>query len=228
MRGSRQWEDATYTLPHMLYVAHRRVHLSILPGQIDIDVDLVDGSGSQSIATAYKTVTGKTMARRRPGWSASAVFGATTFLISHHLLSSMSVAAIQSPLICEDTISGFPPFHGADTPCLLECGTPLPIATGGLLPGSVNTTAIPYCELDCVHTDATPAQSSAAPACNQQCRQANSGTPEQLGWCMYWCVQGGSIASLVVSTTCVPSLQLSPVLTSTVNSDLTVTIKGRY
>lgn len=132
----------------------------------------------------------------------------------------------QGPLICEDSISGQAPFDSVDVPCLLRCGDSVSMATGSLLPGSVNSTNIPYCELDCVRKEATPAQSSAAPACDQQCRQRNSGTPEQLGWCMYWCVQGGNIAQSVVATTCVPSLEYVPVATSTIDGDFTVTVQG--
>ncbi|KAI1377325.1 hypothetical protein F4677DRAFT_416039 [Hypoxylon crocopeplum] len=99
-------------------------------------------------------------------------------------LSGFSKAAVfPDPIICEDTLDGSAPFDSRDVPCILGCGAPLAIATGSLLPGSVNTTDIPYCLLDCVRESAGPEQSAAAPACNDDCGRLNQGTPENRGWC---------------------------------------------
>ncbi|KAI1765589.1 hypothetical protein GGR53DRAFT_259455 [Hypoxylon sp. FL1150] len=129
------------------------------------------------------------------------------------LLLSLQVQAIPDPIICEDTLDGSPPFDSRDVPCLLGCGTPVAVATGSLLPGSVNETDIPYCQLDCVRDDATPAQSAAAPDCETRCQVMNQGTPENIGWCMYWCVDGYS--DLVETTKCVPSLTYGDEVTTT-------------
>ncbi|KAH8666561.1 hypothetical protein BX600DRAFT_461990 [Xylariales sp. PMI_506] len=129
---------------------------------------------------------------------------------------------LPDPAICEDSIDGQPPFNSNDVPCLLGCGSQITQATGSLLPGSVNLTEIPYCQLDCVRSGASPAQSSAAPGCYAGCKLKNQATPENIGWCMYWCVDG--YADLVTTTACVPSLEYVPVATSLVGSDLTVTI----
>jgi hypothetical protein len=128
--------------------------------------------------------------------------------------------AVPNPLICEDSIDGIPPFDSNDVPCLLGCGAPLAIATGSLLPGSVNTTDIPYCQLNCVHKSASPAQSSAAPGCYDSCHKKNQATPENIGWCIYWCVDG--FVDVVESTACVPSLVYGPTITTTVDG-LTLT-----
>ncbi|KAI2473791.1 hypothetical protein F4781DRAFT_427026 [Annulohypoxylon bovei var. microspora] len=122
--------------------------------------------------------------------------------------------AIPDPIICEDTLDGSPPFNSNDVPCLLGCGAPLAVATGSLLPGSVNETDIPYCQLNCVHEDATPAQSSAAPGCYDRCHVLNQATPENIGWCMFWCVEG--FTDLVTSTACVPSLEYDTLVTTTI------------
>ncbi|KAI1214972.1 uncharacterized protein F4807DRAFT_15648 [Annulohypoxylon truncatum] len=128
--------------------------------------------------------------------------------------------AIPDPIICEDTLDGSSPFNVNDVPCLLGCGAPIAVATGSLLPGSVNETAIPYCQLDCVHTAATPEQSSAAPGCYSACHVMNQATPENVGWCMFWCVEGYS--ELVTRTACVPSLEYGSVVTTTIDG-MTVT-----
>lgn len=99
------------------------------------------------------------------------------------LLSLRAVQAIPDPIICEDTLDGSPPFDSRDVPCILGCGVPVAIATGSLLPGSVNETDIPYCQLNCVHDDATPAQSAAAPDCRRSCQVMNQATPENIGVC---------------------------------------------
>lgn len=150
----------------------------------------------------------------------------TTFLA---LLSSLYLtSAQQQASICEDTIDSQPPFNNNNIPCLLGCGLGVTRPTGDLLPGQVNTTETPYCRLNRVRPEgATPAQSSAAPACNSQCENGNSATPDQLGWCMYWCVQGGEIEEMVVSTTCIPSIQYTPVATET-RDGITLTVQGGF
>lgn len=123
------------------------------------------------------------------------------------LLAAPARATLPSPLICEDTINGAAPYNQNDVPCLLGCGLGVTQATGSLLPGSINTTDTPYCEARCVREQdggtISPAQLSAAPACHSACQYQYrvGGTPEQFGWCMYWCVDG---VTLVESTTCVP------------------------
>jgi hypothetical protein len=131
------------------------------------------------------------------------------------LLPLVSGQTLPNPLICEDSINNLPPFKSNAVPCLLGCGTPIAIATGSLLPGSVNTTDIPYCQLNCVHQDATPSQSALAPDCNQRCHAHNQATPENIGWCMYWCVEG--FGDLVASTSCVPSLEFGSMVTSVID-----------
>ncbi|KAI0840167.1 hypothetical protein F5Y06DRAFT_294838 [Hypoxylon sp. FL0890] len=130
--------------------------------------------------------------------------------------------ALPDPIICEDTLDGSPPFNSNDVPCLLRCGVPIAVPTGSLLPGSVNETDIPYCQLNCVHTNASPSQSAVAPDCYQGCRVMNQGTPENVGWCMYWCVDG--FTDLVESTACVPSLEYGSLVTST-EGGVTVTFR---
>ncbi|KAI1106087.1 hypothetical protein F4804DRAFT_70898 [Jackrogersella minutella] len=124
------------------------------------------------------------------------------------------VQAIPNPIICEDTLDGSPAFDVNKVPCLLGCGSQVAVATGSLLPGSVNLTEIPYCELDCVHADASPAQSAAAPDCYDRCQVMNQGTPENVGWCMFWCVEG--YTELVETTACVPSLEYGALTTTTI------------
>lgn len=133
-------------------------------------------------------------------------------------IAILTRAQKQAP-ICEDSIDSQPPFNNNVIPCLLGCPAALTMATGGLLPGSINATDTPYCRLRCVRPDFTPAEFAAAPACNERCERTNSATPDQMGWCMYWCVEGGEIESMVVSTTCVPSLQRTPVSTLTIGTE---------
>ncbi|KAK7064175.1 hypothetical protein R3P38DRAFT_28465 [Favolaschia claudopus] len=116
---------------------------------------------------------------------------------------ALTPTSVPDPLICEDSIDGKPPFQEIAAPCLLGCDCVFVKPTGGFLPGQVNTTCIPYCNLDCVHTDATPSQSALAPSCWDRC-QVQRATPENTGWCMYWCVEG--YTDLVTSATCIPSL----------------------
>ncbi|KAI0129248.1 hypothetical protein F4776DRAFT_161868 [Hypoxylon sp. NC0597] len=137
-------------------------------------------------------------------------------LIALALALALPTQAIPDPIICEDTLDGSPPFNSNDVPCLLGCGVPVAVPTGSLLPGSVNETDIPYCQLNCVHDDATPSQSAVAPDCYQRCRVMNQATPENIGWCMYWCVDG--YTDLVESTACVPSLVYGSLVTSTIGS----------
>ncbi|OTA61171.1 hypothetical protein K449DRAFT_71115 [Hypoxylon sp. EC38] len=132
------------------------------------------------------------------------------------LALALPIQAIPDPIICEDTLDGSPPFNSNDVPCVLGCGVPVAVPTGTLLPGSVNVTDIPYCQLNCVHDDATPSQSALAPDCYQSCRVMNQATPENIGWCMYWCVDG--YADLVESTACVLSLTYGSWVTSTIGS----------
>ncbi|KAI1776146.1 hypothetical protein F4818DRAFT_371961 [Hypoxylon cercidicola] len=136
----------------------------------------------------------------------------TVLLTLLSISTHSALAAIPDPIICEDTLDGSPPFDSRDVPCLLGCGAPVAVATGSL-PGSVNDTDIPYCQLDCVRGDATPAQSAAAPDCRRSCGAMNQGTPENIGWCMYWCVAG--YGDLVETTACVPSLAYGAEVTTT-------------
>jgi hypothetical protein len=109
------------------------------------------------------------------------------------------------------------------TPCLLRCHDPVDIATGTLLPGSMNSTAVPYCYLDCVHSDATPSQSALAPECSSACEGSGyAGNIEVLGWCVYWCVDG--YEEEVLSTECVPRYAYVPV--TTVVDGMTETVTG--
>ncbi|KAL7625481.1 hypothetical protein AAE478_004701 [Parahypoxylon ruwenzoriense] len=147
----------------------------------------------------------------------------TTLALSIHASILLSYAqSLPDPIICEDTLDGRPPFESRHVPCLLGCGVPVAVATGGLLPGSVNGTDIPYCQLDCVHEDATPSQSAAAPDCYRRCGVRNQATPENIGWCMYWCVDG--FADLVESTACVPSLEFGTLPVTTVGG-VTLTLR---
>jgi hypothetical protein len=95
------------------------------------------------------------------------------------------------------------------------------VPTGDLLPGMINATAIPYCQLDCVHHDATPEQSARAPDCNAGCETSNAMGPENMGWCMFWCVDGFS--DIVHSTTCVPSLVYGDPTPTEIQPGFTVT-----
>ncbi|KAI1846218.1 hypothetical protein JX265_010595 [Neoarthrinium moseri] len=126
--------------------------------------------------------------------------------------AAAATQTLPSPAICEDTIDGSPPFSSNDTPCLLRCSDPVAAPTGTLLPGMVNVTNIPYCQLNCVRRDASPAQSALAPDCLGRCQARNQGTPENAGWCMYWCVAG--YGDLVAATACVPSLEYGEPVTS--------------
>ncbi|WPG98659.1 Hypothetical protein R9X50_00145200 [Acrodontium crateriforme] len=143
------------------------------------------------------------------------------------ILLLAGVALAQSPIICEDTIDGQPPFDNNNIPCILGCGAQLSQPSGSLLPGSVNETAIPYCLLDCVRHNPTPEQSAAAPSCDKKCSQAgNEATPDQRGWCMYWCVLGGKFEQTVTENTCIPELAYIPLASPSyeTNGDITVTI----
>ncbi|KAF3068904.1 hypothetical protein GL218_08173 [Daldinia childiae] len=145
--------------------------------------------------------------------------------LTSSLIAASALALAQKipdPLICEDTLDGSPAFQADSIPCLLRCQDPLAAATGSLLPGSVNETAIPYCQLDCVHRAASPAQSTRAPDCYRRCRVRNQGSPENAGWCMYWCVDG--FGDVVEATACVPSLEFGAVST-VVEDGRTVTFR---
>ncbi|KAH6689103.1 hypothetical protein F5X68DRAFT_77259 [Plectosphaerella plurivora] len=139
------------------------------------------------------------------------------------LAASQNLDSIPSPLICRDTLDGSPPFRDNNIPCLLGCLSPVTVPTDGLLPGMINSTAIPYCRLDCVHREATPEQSSRAPDCNAGCETSNAATPENLGWCMYWCVNG--FGDFVHSTTCIPGLVYGDPTISVIPPDITVTLR---
>ncbi|PTU23543.1 hypothetical protein P175DRAFT_0500114 [Aspergillus ochraceoroseus IBT 24754] len=121
------------------------------------------------------------------------------------LLLTVAVASLPDPLICEESIDGQTPYSSDTIPCILGCHNGVAAATGTLLPGSLNTTAIPYCYLDCVRKDATPSQSALAPECSSACENGHSASPEELGWCVYWCVDG--YRDIVESTTCVPHIE---------------------
>jgi hypothetical protein len=124
--------------------------------------------------------------------------------------------SVPNPLICEDSIDGKPPFQSLDIPCLVGCNCQITTPTGTFLPGQINTTCIPYCNLDCVRKDATPAQSALAPSCWDRCQVQNQGIPERVGWCMYWCVDG--YTDLVTATSCVPSLSPGAPTTTVIDS----------
>ncbi|KUI54301.1 hypothetical protein VP1G_01787 [Cytospora mali] len=129
-------------------------------------------------------------------------------------LSGAYVASqtLPDPLICEDSIDGQTTYISNDTPCVLECDGFVVHATGSLLPDSVNSSAVPYCILDCLYRDATPTQSALASGCHSSCLAKNGGNPEDLGWCMYWCLDG--YGDLVTTTSCVPSIAYgSPTVT---------------
>jgi hypothetical protein len=132
---------------------------------------------------------------------------------------------VPDPLICEDTIDGKPPFQSIDIPCIVGCDCTIFHATLSFLPGSINTTCIPYCNLDCVRKDPTPAQSALAPDCWNRCKVQNNFLPENVGWCMYWCVDG--YTDLVTSTKCIPSLSYGAPTTS-VFDGITVTLARTY
>ncbi|KAF7300671.1 R3H domain-containing protein [Mycena chlorophos] len=112
--------------------------------------------------------------------------------------------SIPNPLICEDTIDGSAPFQSIDIPCIVGCDCEIVHATLSFLPGNVNTTCYPYCNLNCVRPNATPEQTALAPSCWDTCSKTQAESPENLGWCMYWCVDGYS--SVVTAATCVPSI----------------------
>lgn len=141
------------------------------------------------------------------------------------ITASALAQKIPDPLICEDTLDGSPPFQADSIPCLLRCQDPLAVATGSLLPGSVNETAIPYCQLDCVYSAASPAQSARAPDCYRRCQVRNQGSPENAGWCMYWCADG--FGDVVETTACVPSLEFGAVSTA-VEDGRTVTFRREF
>jgi hypothetical protein len=154
--------------------------------------------------------------------------GLFTVAVLASLLKILTLVAAQTlpnPLICEDSLNNLPPFSTADVPCLLGCGAQIAVPTGNLLPGSVNVTDIPYCQLNCVHKNATPQQSALAPNCHDRCSNMNSATPENIGWCMYWCVD--DLGDLVVSTTCVPNLEFGDLETTTIDGELE-TLRRKY
>jgi hypothetical protein len=136
-------------------------------------------------------------------------------LFSRALVASSETITLPTPVICDDSLGNQPPFNSNNVPCLLGCGGQITIPTGSLLPGSVNLTEIPYCQLNCVRKDATPAQSSAAPGCYESCKAHNQATPDNIGWCMYWCVDG--LGDLVASTSCVPQLEYGQTVTTIID-----------
>ncbi|KAL3496530.1 hypothetical protein BJX62DRAFT_232199 [Aspergillus germanicus] len=130
------------------------------------------------------------------------------------LLPFLALGSLTYALNCDAPLPGTPNtnYTSNSTPCLLRCHDPVNIATGTLLPGSINSTAIPYCYLDCVHSDATPAQSALAPECSSACDgNGDGGNIEVLGWCVYWCVDG--YKEEVLSTECVPRWAYVPITT---------------
>ncbi|KAJ7668555.1 hypothetical protein DFH06DRAFT_1321797 [Mycena polygramma] len=137
------------------------------------------------------------------------------------LLFLSAAAQVPDPLICEDSIDGKPPFQSNAIPCLVGCDCQITQATLSFLPGSINTTCIPYCNLDCVRKNPTPAQSALAPNCWERCKVQNHAIPEEVGWCMYWCVDG--YTDLVTSTSCVPSLSYGAPTASVIDGH-TVTV----
>jgi len=139
------------------------------------------------------------------------------------LFLSAAAQSVPNPLICEDSIDGKPPFQVIDVACIVGCNCEIVAPTLSFLPGSVNTTCIPYCNLDCVRKDPTPAQSALAPSCWDRC-QVQRATPENTGWCMYWCVDG--YTDLVTATTCVPSISLGAPTTTVIGGTDTVTFDG--
>ncbi|KAL3456475.1 hypothetical protein BJX64DRAFT_294025, partial [Aspergillus heterothallicus] len=139
----------------------------------------------------------------------------------HHLLSlpfslllALTLPYQTTALNCDAPLPGTQntTYTSNSTPCLLRCNDPVAIATGTLLPGMLNSTAVPYCYLDCVHSDATPAQSALAPGCSSTCEESgHAGNVEVLGWCVYWCVDG--YGDEVASEMCVPRYAYEPVTT---------------
>ncbi|KAL2840378.1 hypothetical protein BJX68DRAFT_246753 [Aspergillus pseudodeflectus] len=141
------------------------------------------------------------------------------------LLLPLTLPSLTHALNCDAPLPGTPntTYTSNSTPCLLRCHDPLSIATGTLLPGSINSTAIPYCYLDCVHSDATPAQSALAPECSSACEgSGHAGNIEVLGWCVYWCVDG--FQEEVLGTECVPRWAYVPITTVVGGRTETVTI----
>jgi hypothetical protein len=137
--------------------------------------------------------------------------------------------SLPSPLICEDVIAGQQPFIASSAPCLLGCGTPSPTAVGSLLPGFVNTTDIPYCEARCVRPNITTDQLARAPTCASQCQdQRAKGTIENYAWCMYYCVEGGALQSLVQSVTCIPSVALGSAFSTITQDGGPVTLSSEF
>ncbi|KAL2828313.1 hypothetical protein BJY01DRAFT_132783 [Aspergillus pseudoustus] len=132
-------------------------------------------------------------------------------------LVSLPLVALLTPTLalnCDAPLPGTQntTYSSNATPCLLRCHDSVTIATGTLLPGMLNSTAIPYCYLDCVHTDTTPAQSALAPECSSTCEDSgHAGNIEVLGWCVYWCVDG--YADEVKTSSCVPRYAFEPVTT---------------
>ncbi|KAJ6593522.1 hypothetical protein B0H19DRAFT_1090752 [Mycena capillaripes] len=141
------------------------------------------------------------------------------------LLFLSATAQVPDPLICEDSIDGKPPFQSNAIPCIIGCNCFVDHATLSFLPGSVNTTCFPYCNLNCVHKDPTPAQVALAPDCWDRCQVQNDGVPEHLGWCMFWCVEGSTYTDLVTATKCIPSLSNDGAPTTTVVGGVTVTFE---
>ncbi|KAF7325181.1 R3H domain-containing protein [Mycena kentingensis (nom. inval.)] len=133
---------------------------------------------------------------------------------------------LPSPPICEDTLDGTTPFSSSAIPCIVGCSCIVTTPSPPLLPGSLNTTCLPYCHLDCVHKDppASPQQSAAAPSCWETCKASQGATPENLGWCMYWCVDGAAYEAVVKATTCVPSLAFGDPTATTVGGQ-TVSVR---
>jgi len=137
------------------------------------------------------------------------------------LLTALGRAS--SPLICEDAIDGLPPFNQNTIPCFLGCDPPRAVATLSFLPGTVNTTDIPYCHARCVRPGLSDEQLALAPGCSGACQWQWKGTAENYGWCLYWCL--GGRAGVVESTTCIGSLQYGPAQTTIIGGQ-TVTYSG--
>lgn len=128
-----------------------------------------------------------------------------SLLVTYWLIPA-SLAALPSPLICEDPIDGSHFGYDSDSiPCFVDCTGMEIHQTGYDTPYTINSTEIPYCMLNCVRKGATPSQSARAPECSKTCaKRGHYYNPEVMGWCMFWCVDG--YKDVVASRTCVPEI----------------------
>lgn len=142
-------------------------------------------------------------------------------LIAILILASTLRTQAQStvrPLRCEDPVDGEPAF--TFSPAALSCvssGCYKPNIPGtpdynpNIAPGAYNATDVSYCAASCLRPGLSSQQLALAPTCWDYCSAHDAATPEQQGWCMYWCVDGKS--DLVQSTTCEPEIARVPATT---------------